>query len=361
MTVGEIAVRLSGRRGSFELDVDLSVPAAGVSVLFGKSGSGKTTLLRSIAGLERMAGTARIGSTTLQDDASGRFLPVPQRRVGYVFQEALLFPHLSVAQNLAYASDRARPGTDRRALDSVVEGLALSALLPRRPDSLSGGERQRVAIARALLSNPLLLLMDEPLSALDAAARARSLDLLERLRTELSIPMLYVTHSVDEAARLADRVAWLDAGSVIAVDSPDAIFSRLDVGRELGDEAGGLIRARVARHDDDDMLSELESDFGTLYVHRFAAPLGKSVLLRVRARDVSISLEREAKSSILNVLATRVAALEPFGRGEVLVGLACPADPDQMLLARVMKRSAEDLGLRPGLDVYARVKGVTLR
>jgi molybdate transport system ATP-binding protein len=263
-----------------------------------------------------------------------------------------------VAQNLAYARERARTGA---VSDAVVEGLELAPLLDRRPDSLSGGERQRVAIARALLSNPLLLLMDEPLSALDVAARARSLDLLERLRAELSIPMLYVTHAVDEAARLADRVAWLDAGRVLTVASPDAVFSRLDVGRELGDEAGGLIRARVAHHDDDYTLTELESDFGRLFVHRLDAPIGKSVLLRVRARDVSISLEREAKSSILNELATRVVELQPFGRGEVLVRLECPADPEQRLLARVMKKSAEELGLRPGLDVYARVKGVTLR
>jgi len=358
MSAEDIVVRLSGRRGDFSFDIDLAVPAAGVSVVFGKSGSGKTTLLRAVAGLERMQGSVRIGSRTLQDDASGGFVPTPERRIGYVFQEALLFPHLSVRGNLEYARDRAPSG---RSLESVVDGLALGSLLERRPNSLSGGERQRVAIARALLSDPVLLLMDEPLSALDAGARSRTLDLLEALRAELSIPMLYVTHAVDEAARLADRVAWLDSGRVVEVAAPEVVFARLDVGRELGDEAGGLIRACVERHDDAYAMTELRSDFGPLFVHRLDAPEGKAVLVRARARDVSLSLDREAKSSIMNVLPTRVLELEPFGAGEVLVRLGCPTDPEQQLLARVMKKSAEELGLELGQDVYARVKGVTLR
>jgi molybdate transport system ATP-binding protein len=357
----EIELELQGLRGDFQLSLSLRAPARGVTVVFGRSGSGKTTLLRAVAGLERLGGRVVVGAATWQDQERDVFVEPWLRRVGYVFQDSLLFPHLSVAENLEFGRRRAVSPAPETGFTQVVEGLSLAPLLSRRPDALSGGERQRVAIGRALLSNPVLLMMDEPLSALDLGARAQILGLLEKLRGELSVPLLYVTHSVDEAARLADRVAWLDKGRVRVVAAPEVVFARVDVGTELGDEASGLIRARVSRHDGDYELTELESAFGPLFTHRLDVERGRTVLLRARARDVSIALEREAKSSIMNVFSSTVVDLAPLTSGEVLVRLASTRDPEQTLLARVMRKSAEDLGLRPGLPVFARVKGVTLR
>jgi len=356
-----VEIDLTGRRGDFALEARLDVPAKGVTVVFGRSGSGKTTLLRAVAGLTQMAGRVAVGGVLWQDAGVGTFLPPERRRVGYVFQESLLFPHLSVRGNLEYARRRASTDALAGRLADVMGGLAIEPLLDRSPAGLSGGERQRVAIARALLSNPALLLLDEPLSALDSAARSDIVTLLETLFSELPLPVLYVTHAVEEASRLADRVAWLDAGRVRALGAPDQVFGRIDVAAALGDDASGLIRARVERHDDHYALTELRSDFGTLHVHRLRAPVGKQILLRARARDVSIALEREANSSIMNVFATEVVELSTVTPGETLVRLACPTAREQTLLARVMTKSADDLGLAPGLRVFARVKGVTLR
>lgn len=355
-----LALDLRGRLGSFELDAKVTLPAEGVTVVFGRSGSGKTTLLRAIAGLERMQGSVRAGTSSWQDDAAGTFVRPEARRIGFVFQEAALFPHLTVKRNLDYAEARAS-GESRPDRASVIERLGLGALLARSPGDLSGGERQRVAIARALLSNPVLLLMDEPLAALDLGARDSILGHLEALPATLSAPLLYVTHSVDEASRLGERVVWLEAGRVRAVGSPGEIFGRLDLGLSLGDEAGGLIEASVRRHDPAYALTELESAWGPVFTHRLAASEGRRVVLRARARDVSLALERETKSSIMNVFDAEVTALEQISAGETLVALGCPRDPKQALLARVMKKSADELGLKPGLRVLARVKGVSLR
>jgi molybdate transport system ATP-binding protein len=356
-----LVAQLSGRRGAFALDARLELPGSGTTVLFGASGSGKTTLLRCIAGLERMDGHVSVGGTLWQDDARGIFIAPERRRVGYVFQEAALLPHLSVARNLDYAARRALQDGERVERDAIVSWLGLGALLERRPGGLSGGERQRVAIARALLSRPRILLMDEPLAALDAGARETILEHLDGIRRRLSIPVLYVTHSVDEAARLGERVAWIDGGSVTRVGAPDDVFGRVEAGRALGDDAGAVIRARVLRHDEQYALTELASDWGAIFVRRLHLAEGEWVHVRARARDVSIALDREERSSIMNVFAARVAAVEDVGAGETLVLLECPADPAQHLLARVMRRSAVELRLTVGSPVYARIKGVTVR
>ncbi|HEY6726779.1 MAG TPA: molybdenum ABC transporter ATP-binding protein [Polyangiaceae bacterium] len=351
----EVVVR--GRRGAFELDVKLELPAAGVTAIFGRSGSGKTTLLRAVAGLERMQGRVKVAGSIWQ--AGDHFLPADRRSVGYVFQEAALLPHLTVRGNLEYAQRRARTQRIRQA--DVVEWLALHELMERRPSALSGGERQRVAMGRALLRGPELLLMDEPLAALDLQARAAILAHLDRLRDELSIPVLYVTHATDEVARLADRVAWLDGGRVRGVAAPEVLFGSPELGASLGDGAAAFVPARVLRHDDVYHLSELEAAWGLLLVPRLTAAVGASVRVRVRARDVSVALGREHKTSILNVFAARVAEVTPVSPGEVLVRLVCPSDPAQAVLARLTQKSVHEIGLRAGLEVYAQVKGVSVR
>lgn len=358
--MSDISVSLSGKRGDFELQVEFSVPVSGVTVLFGRSGSGKTTLLRALAGLERMHGRVQIGGLVWQDSSRGHFVPTERRRLGYVFQEASLFPHLSVRHNLEYAVSRVR-GPPRVSVQDAIGWLGLSEHLERRPATLSGGERQRVAVARALASSPVLLLMDEPIAALDVSARAGVLGHLERLRHELEIPVLYVTHTIDELARLADRVVWLERGGVRGIGSPGEVLGRLDLAAQLGDEAGGLIDAVVERHDEVHHLTELSCRWGELAIPRVAASPGDALRLRVRASDVSMSLERERLSSILNVLPGVIVELADDSPGQVLVRAACPADDSLVLLARITTRSVEHLRLRRGSRVYLRIKSVSVR
>ena len=256
-----IHFELAGRRGDFQLDIKAILPESGVTVIFGRSGCGKTTLLRGLAGLENLSGVIRVGDTTWLDSRAKLMLRPEQRRVGYVFQEAALLPHLSVQGNLDFASKRA-PEPHRISIQRAVEWLSLEPLLRRQPAVLSGGERQRVAIARALVSNPRLLLMDEPLASLDAGARDTILRHLEGLTDALAVPMLYVTHSIDEAVRLGDRVLWLDAGRVQALGSPLEVFSRLDLGGLLGEEAGGVVSAAIASHDGQYDLTVLDTVWG---------------------------------------------------------------------------------------------------
>ncbi|HEY8944310.1 MAG TPA: molybdenum ABC transporter ATP-binding protein [Polyangiaceae bacterium] len=355
---GELDVQLAGRRGDFVLDARFRIPACGVSALFGRSGSGKTTLLRAVAGLERLNGVLRFRGHCWQDETS--FVPAERRRIGYVFQEPALFPHLSVLENLRYAAKRARAGS-AVPQQSAIEWAGIGALLTRRPDTLSGGERQRVAIARALVSDAVLLLMDEPLAALDSAARGAILNRLEQVRRNLQIPTLYVTHAVDEVARLADRVIWIDEGRVRAVGTPGELLSRLELGLNLGDEAGGLVPAVTKAHDDVYHLTELDSVWGTFRVPRLESEPGAPVMLRIRANDVSVGLAPDSASSILNVLPGEVEALEEAAPGQILLRLTCPADRTQALLARVTRRSVQELKLIPGTRVFLRVKSVNVR
>jgi molybdate transport system ATP-binding protein len=360
----EASLRLA--RGAFSLAVDLRLPARGVSALFGPSGCGKTTLLRALAGLERGAGRVAFGDVVWQDDASGHFVPTHRRALGYVIQEAALFAHLDVRANLAFGERRAAGDGPRIPLPRVVELLGIGALLGRRTSTLSGGERQRVAIARALAAAPRLLLMDEPLAALDVARKAEILPTLERLHQELALPIVYVTHAIDEVARLADHLVLLDAGRVRASGALAELLARPELPLARQDDAGVVIEARVAEHDGAYGLARIEFAGGALWVgrsERRADALGQRVRARVLARDVSVTREAATATSILNIVPVRLEAAHSDA-ATCLLRLACghdaPATGDARLLARITRRSFDTLGLRTGDRLYAQVKGVAL-
>lgn len=358
--MSELTLSLKLPRRGFELDVSVTVPARGVTALFGPSGCGKTTVLRCVAGLERAAGACRLGDEVWQDDAQGIFVPTHQRPIGYVFQEPSLFPHLSVRDNLRFGFKRLESDRQQVGFDEVVHLLGVRRLLTRATGGLSGGERQRVAMARALLRSPRLLLMDEPLAALDHASKRDILPYLERLHDELSIPVLYVSHSPDEVARLADRMVLMEQGRVRATGSAAELLVRLDLPLAWDDDASALIEGEVSGHDPRYGLTEVRIAGGRLLVARVDRPVGVRVRVRVHARDVSLALAPPGATSILNVLPARVNALEPVGEAQVLVSL-CGGDGEVTpLLARITRRSADALGLVPGMAVYAQVKSVAL-
>ncbi len=355
-----IEARLFIERPGFTLDVDLRLPGRGVSALFGPSGCGKTTCLRALAGLERGApGRVVVNGEVWQDE--GVWRPTYRRALGYVFQEASLFPHLSVRGNIEYGLSRVPPARRRVPLEQAVELLGLAALMERRPATLSGGERQRVAIARALATSPALLLMDEPLAALDAPRKAEVLPYLQRLQRTLDIPLVYVSHSADEVARLAQHLVLLRAGRVVATGATPALMARLDL-QDLftaqGDAAATVVGATVAQHDAADHLTTVHFPGGQLqYVSERAPVPGDAVRLRVQARDVSLALAPPSGTSILNIVPARVTALREDGPGQALVALDAAGTP---LLARITQRSAAMLALAPGLPVFAQIKGVAL-
>ncbi|HJW02382.1 MAG TPA: molybdenum ABC transporter ATP-binding protein [Azospira sp.] len=341
----------------FAVEADLNLPGKGISALFGHSGSGKTTLLRAIAGLERHpGGYLAVNGEVWQDGKT--FLPTHQRPLGYVFQEASLFPHLSVRDNLDYGRKRI-PATARRVdLEQALALLGIEPLLQRRPDKLSGGERQRVAIARALLTSPKLLLMDEPLAALDLQRKAEILPYLTRLRQELDMPVLYVSHSPDEVARLADHLVLLDAGRVVASGPLAETLARLDLPLALGDDAGVVVEGTVTHHDPAYHLLTLDFPGGQVQVAHGPAAPGQRLRFQVRARDVSLALTPQTDSSILNrVPATVVALAEADTPAHVLIRLDANGTP---LLARITRRSQDQLGLEPGKAVWAQIKAVAL-
>lgn len=345
-------------RGDFLLDVDLTLPSQGVTALFGHSGSGKTTILRAIAGLEHtQGGYFSLGNEVWQDDDQGIFVPTHQRSLGYVFQEASLFEHLTVEDNLDFGLKRI-PSSERRFQQSdVTELLGISALLNRRPASLSGGERQRVAIARALLSAPKLLLMDEPLAALDLKRKQEILPYLERLHDELSIPIIYVSHSPDEVARLADHLVLLDIGKVAASGPLTETLARADLPQAFADDAGVVIETVVAAHDVDD-LTQLDFAGGSIYVASRSEPVGHRLRCRVHARDVSLAVECPLPSSILNILPGTITAIASTDTpGHILVQLRLGTTP---LLSRITERSRKALNLHVGQQVWAQVKAVAL-
>lgn len=356
--MSQIRARFRIDRGGFQLDVAFTLPGRGVTALFGHSGSGKTTVLRAIAGLERApGGYLSLGNTVWQDDANGIFTPTHQRSLGYVFQEASLFEHLTVGGNLAFGLKRT-PESERRFKQSdVTELLGIGALLKRRPASLSGGERQRVAIARALLTTPKLLLMDEPLAALDLKRKLEILPYLERLHAELSVPIIYVSHSPDEVARLADHLVVLDNGKVVACGPLMETLGRADLPPAFADDAGVVIDTVVAAHEAD-KLTRLDFSGGSIYVANRPEAIGQRVRCRIHARDVSLALEKPLSSSILNLLHGRVTAIASTDTpGHVLVQLHLGTTP---LLARITERSSKVLKLQLGQAVWAQVKAVAL-
>ncbi|MGD9787986.1 MAG: molybdenum ABC transporter ATP-binding protein [Sulfuricellaceae bacterium] len=352
-----IHARFRVNYGGFSLDVDLELPGQGVTALFGHSGSGKTTLLRCIAGLERAKnGYLALNGDVWQND-QGFFLPTYRRPLGYVFQEASLFPHLNVRQNLDFGLRRV-PREERQVqTDHVIELLGIGHLLPRRPDTLSGGERQRVGIARALFTSPRLLLMDEPLAALDAPRKAEILPYLERLHRELSIPVLYVSHSPDEVARLADTLVLMENGRATAAGPVAEVMARLDLSTAHGGDAGVVVDTTVGEHDDAYHLTRLDFPGGALWVPNHREALGTPVRARILAKDVSLALVRPEQTSILNILPAEVVETAAESTGRTLARLSLGGTP---LLAQVSDKSAALLGLAPGKRLFVQIKAVSV-
>lgn len=344
-------------RGDFNLDASFDLPEQGVTAIYGRSGCGKTTLLRCMAGLEPDAhGQLVIGDQAWQSGAQAT--AVHQRALGYVFQEASLFPHLNVADNLRFGWRRLVASHRRVAWQPTIDLLGLNDLMSRYPDQLSGGQRQRVALGRALLASPDLLLMDEPMASLDSTSKAEILPYLERLHQALAIPVVYVSHSLEEVLRLADHLVLLDDG-VVQTQGPLAeVLARLDLPLAHSPGARVLLRGVVSQQDDADYLTRVDCDGASLWVAQLREPCGTKVRLGIAARDVAISREPTVNSSVLNCLPVRVAALQPDTvPGQVLVSLTLG---NQSLLARITERSRRQLALQAGEVVYALVKGVAV-
>lgn len=356
-------------RDSFALNIALATPAQGITVIFGPSGCGKTTLLRCIAGLEQADGEVALADTVWQDSANRVFVPTHRRRVALVFQDARLFTHLDVAGNLDYAARRSTIAATRQR--EIIELLDLAPLLTRRCATLSGGERQRVAIARALLTDPQLLLLDEPLAALDADRKNDILPYLTSLRTRLQLPMLYVTHNLDELLTLADHLVLMRSGSITAQGPAQDLLANLDTVLAKRDDASTVLNCRVVAHRQDHHLTEvallpgaqppqahMQEDVQHLLLPHAALTPGAPVRLRVQARDVSIALDKAARSSIVNILHATIDAIgEPSASGQQLIRLTLDG---QKLLARISAYSAQRLQLRAGLTVYVQIKGMAL-
>ena len=354
-----IGARLQLKHPEFTLDVDLRLPGRGVTALFGASGSGKTSCLRCIAGLEQAAtGLLEVNGKRWLDTERGLFVPPHRRAVGYVFQDANLFSHLSVRRNLEFGLKRV-PSTKRRvAWDQAVQLLGIEHLLQRSPERLSGGERQRVAIARALLTSPSILLMDEPLAALDHRRKAEILPYLERLHDELEIPLVYVSHAPDEVARLADYLVLLEGGRLIAQGELRDTLARLDLPTAFSDDAGVVIESEIAEHDPHYHLTRLTFPGGEVLVARREESVGKRLRFRVHARDVSLTLQRAEGTSISNLLPARVEEVAAADTpAHVLVRLDAKGTA---LLARITRRSADQLGVTPGKVLWAQIKTVAL-
>ena len=351
-----IEARFYVDQGDFCLDVDLNIPSSGVTSLYGPSGCGKTTLIRAIAGLEHHAGGfLKVGDTTWQDNTI--FLPPHRRPLGYVFQESSLFEHLSVQGNLEYGVKRIPRDERRVSLDSAIELLEIGHLLNRKPATLSGGERQRVAIARALAVSPELLLMDEPLAALDVSRKQDIIPYIESLHRELDIPMIHVSHLPEEVTRLADHMVLLEAGQVVATGDVHDMFTRLDLPLAHDQDAAAVIEAVVAAHDDEYQLTYLEFAGGRIAMTRMALAVGEPARLRLAARDVSLTLEHQSGTSILNILPVTVDAITADGESQVTVRLMATGVP---ILARITRKSAGELCLDPGKSVYAQIKSIAL-
>jgi molybdate transport system ATP-binding protein len=354
-----LQVRLQLPRADFLLDVDLRLPGSGITVLFGPSGSGKTSILRCVAGLEK-AQEARVavGEEVWQDDAARVFVPTHRRALGYVFQEASLFAHLDVRGNLDFGRKRISSPEAARTLEDAIELLGIGHLLGRQVAQLSGGERQRVAIARALATMPRLLLLDEPLAALDAARRQEILPWLETMHLELKLPMLYVTHSADELARLADHVVMLEQGKVKAAGPVDEVLLSLDDAAAFAEDAGALVHGVVAERSAEWQLIRVDFDGGALWLRDSGIKVGSAVRLRILARDVSLTTREPADTSIQNhfpcVLESIAVDSHP---SQVLLRLRCG---ETVLLARITRRALFDLKLEQGSRAWAQVKSVAL-
>lgn len=350
-------VSITHKVGDFALSVAFNAPG-GVTALFGQSGAGKTTVVQAVAGLLRPhAGRIKLNDEILFESANGVSLPVWKRRLGYVFQDARLFPHMNVRQNLLYAQRFAARNATGASLDEVAEMLGIAALLDRAPHGLSGGEKQRVAIGRALLSYPRMLLMDEPLASLDGARKSEILPYLERLRDESGVPILYVSHTVGEIARLATTVVVLENGRVAQAGPAEQVLSDPDMVRQIGiREAGAVLPAQVLRHHSDG-LSELQTSGGRLLLPRMDGAPGSATRVRILAQDVILSRAAPTGLSALNILPVQVLTLRDGSGPGVVVQMLSGED---RLLARITRRSAEALALQPGDHIHAVIKSVSV-
>ncbi|MFJ2426837.1 molybdenum ABC transporter ATP-binding protein [Pseudomonas sp. NPDC087804] len=356
-----IEARLKIAYSGFSLDVDLHLPGRGVSALYGHSGSGKTTCLRCIAGLERAEqGFVQINDEIWQDSDNGIFVPPHKRALGYVFQEASLFPHLSVLANLQFGLKRIAKSQRRVDLAQATELLGIGHLLERHPQHLSGGERQRVGIARALLTSPKLLLMDEPLAALDSQRKSEILPYLQRLHDELDIPVLYVSHAQDEVARLADHLVLLSDGKALASGPIGETLARLDLPMAMGDDAGVIIEGQVSAYDAQYQLLSLQLPATEMNIRVTHEPMtvGQALRCKVYARDISLALHDDASSSILNRLPVTVVSEQAADNAaHVLIRLDAGGTP---LLARITRYSRDHLAIHPGQQLWAQIKAVAV-
>ncbi|MEJ8573937.1 molybdenum ABC transporter ATP-binding protein [Microbaculum marinum] len=354
-----ITVSFRHRFAGFDLDVEFEPSSRGIVALFGPSGAGKSTTVNAIAGLLRPAqGRIVFGDRVLLDTDRGIFVPPRKRRIGYVFQDARLFPHMSVRDNLLYGWRRSANRPPKQEIDRVIGLLGLDTLLQRRPRFLSGGEKSRVALGRALLCGPDLLLLDEPLANLDQARRNEILPYLERLREEMTVPMVYVSHSIDEVTRLSDTIVVLNGGKVVAAGEVGDIMTRLDLFPITGRfEAGAVIDATVAGHDGEFGLTTLAVDGARLVVPELSAREGSQVRVRIRARDVIIALSAPVDTSANNILPATITDIrfDPGPYADVLLHAA-----GTPLLARVTRSSIARLGLASGTAVFAVIKAINV-
>ena len=353
-----LEVAVQRRQGDFALDVAFAA-GGGVTALFGPSGSGKTSVVEMVAGLARPdAGRIVVEGRVLFDSAAGIDLAPEARRLGYVFQEGRLFPHLSVRGNLDFGRRRVPPAERHLGFDDVVGVLGIESLLDRRPNRLSGGEKQRVAIGRALLASPRILLMDEPLAALDAPRKAELLPFVAGVARRFAIPILYVSHAMDEVLQLADTLVLMESGRVAAAGGVEQLLSDPSLKALTGrGEAGAVVAAHVAGHDDSTGITRLAFAGGTLMVARQDLAVGAATRVRIHARDIAIAVDRPERISVRNILAATVKDVTSGEDHVVDVVLDCGGCP---LWAQITAHGQAQLGLRPGMRVHALIKAMTV-
>lgn len=350
-----IECRINIQLEGFKLDAKFTIPDKGITVVFGPSGSGKTTLLRAIAGLEKSdTGFLKVGDSIWQSDHN--FVPTHKRQIGYVFQDAALFDHLNVEGNLDYVIKR-KTGLTEDFIDSIYTLLDIKPLINRSTVQLSGGEKQRIAIARALLTNPKILLLDEPLSALDLKRKNEILPYLDSLHSQLEIPILYVTHSQDETSRLADHIMLIEDGKIIGNGPINEMLTRFDLPLSHSGDAISIFDASVMSRDTDFNLMHLEFKGGQFIVPDNKLPIESLVRIRVAARDVSITKKKQTDTSILNIFPAVVEEMVPEGDAQVMVRLTLNG---VTLLACLTRKSASSLKLDQGLSVFIQVKSVAI-
>ncbi len=347
-------------RGTFSIEATLEAPQSGVTALFGPSGCGKTTFLRLLCGVDR----AKVGKVCVNGmwwQSSSFFLQTWKRPVGVVFQDSRLFPHLTVKNNLEYGAKRSfaskRTNGYRVNYDHTVSWLGLERLLDRFPNGLSGGERQRVALGRAILRNPSLLLLDEPMASLDESSKIEIIPYLEELRSELSIPILYISHDIYEIHRIADRVALMEKGSLLTSGDIKTILTSLELPISRGSHAGAVINADVVEHDKEFNLSILEFEGGKISVARGGMTIGKNVKLRINASDVALALDKPRNTSVLNVFGVKVTGIVEINESQVIVKLDAHG---VAMLSKITKKSLDALSIKRGDKCYAMVKSVAL-